>query len=305
MHRRSFLAGVSALAASISGCLGTGDVSDTGDTYELTVDIEHPRYVVVAWGPSSLSSDSSGGNKQLDEDMRRIGTIPDEIAEVVHTAIDDEYRGDTVPDGLEEYVRDTRYVIGDDVYRVELYEPDYDVVPVDIAVETTDTGFDKVKAAADEENALFESELLNLAEYTFETLTGRVWNEYRPEDAAAFKLSMTNVSDETIEVFGGAPAPFGVLHAETADMEDYERRLVWSETYVGNEHVSVDAYGLGVDALQTVTEMRADETVTETYRVAFPPGEYRVEETVDVSRSDDEDKMYPYTLVIEVSETEA
>jgi hypothetical protein len=52
--------------------------------------------------------------------------------------------------------------------------------------------------------------------------------------------------------------------------------------------------------------MGAGETLTQAYEVAFLPGEYRVDGTIDVQRTDaEEDDTHSYTVFVEVTETEA
>ena len=249
------------------------------------------------------------------DEVRELGSLPDDVADVVRAAVDDGYRDNSIPDGFEDATGDAYFYVNERVHRPELREPDYDAAPVEITAEITDAGFDEVNELPDKETLdgyrdEYEDAVRNDDEAA-EEIIDRIRDEYSPDDAATFELSLTNTSDASVEVFSGAPAPYGVLYAENPDADDDEppRRLVWSEAYAESGHVHFGPRGLGVNAIGLTTEIPTADSETETYDVAFPPGEYRVEETVDVSRSEGDGygdgETYPYTVVIEVDETEA
>jgi len=244
------------------------------------------------------------------EEVRYLDELPDDITEVVRTAVEGEYRGDSIPDGFEDATGDAHFLVDDEAHRPELLEPDYGDAPVEVAAEITDTGFDETHESVDEETfesyrEEFEDAYESDDEEAIEILTEELWDEYRPDEGAVFELTLANTSEETVHVFSGAPAPFGVLHAEDADAgtDARARRLVWTETYVENGHVNVGPHGLAVNSIGLNTEIGAGEEETETYEVGFPPGEYRVEESVSVSREQHGDgETYPYTVVVKVQE---
>lgn len=274
----------------------------TDEYVELELSREDPEdYYVEAERPSH--------EELFDvEEVRYLDELPDDIAEVVRTAVEGEYRGDTLPDGFEDSVGDAHFLVDDEAHRPELLEPDYDAAPVEVRAEVVDAGFDETHEPVDEETfesyrEEFEDAYDSDDEEAIESLTEELWDEYRPDDGAVFELTLANTSEETVHVFSGAPAPFGVLTAEKVGDEADERRgrLVWSETYVENGHVNVGPHGLAVNSIGINTDIDAGDAETETYEVGFPSGEYRVEESVDVSRQQHADgETYPYTLVIEV-----
>jgi len=244
------------------------------------------------------------------DEVRYPDELPDELAEVVCTAVEGEYRGDSLPDGFEDSTGDAYFLIDDEAHRPELLEPDYDDAPVDVRAKVVDAGIGDTEEAVGEETfEEYREEFEDAYESDDEEATERVvedlWDEYRPDDGAVFELTLANTSEETVSVFSGAPAPFGVLHAETDDGDARNRRLVWSETYVENGHVNVSPRGLAVNSIGLDTDVDAGDAETETYEVGFAPGEYRIEETVDVSREpqvDGDGEVYPYTVVLEVEE---
>ena len=244
------------------------------------------------------------------EEVRYLDELPEDVAEVVRTAVEDEYRGDTLPDGFDDLTGDAYFFVDDEAHRPEVLEPDYDTAPVKVRAEVTDSDFDETHEPVDEETFEdyrdeFEDAHESDDEQAIESLTQDLWDEYRPDDGAVFELTLANTSEKTLHVFSGAPAPFGVLTAEKVGDEDDERRgrLVWSETYVENGHVNVGPHGLGVNSIGINTDIDAGDAETETYEVGFTPGEYRVEESVEVSRQQHGDgETYPYTVVVEVRE---
>jgi len=152
------------------------------------------------------------------EEARYPEELPDDIEEVVRTAVDGEYRGDTLPDGFEDAAGDAYFLVDDEAHRPELLEPDYEGAPVDVRAEVVDTEVGETHEAVDEETfeeyrGEFEDAYESDDEDAYEDLAEDVWEEYRPEDGATFELSLVNTSDETVSVFSGAPAPFGVLYA--------------------------------------------------------------------------------------------
>ena len=183
--------------------------------------------------------------------------------------------------------------------------------PIDIEVRLVRAGFSAVHQTVDAETLgdyrdEFEDALRRDDEQAVERISAEIRDEYSPDDAARFELTLTNTADETVEVFSGAPAPFGVLYAEEGDDDAVSRRLLWSDAYAESEHVNFYPRGLVPDDIGNTTEMKAGKTLTQAYEVAFPPGEYRVDGSVDASRPDAEgNETYPYTVVIEVDETEA
>lgn len=244
------------------------------------------------------------------DEVRDIGTLSEEVAEVVRTAVEDEYRGDTLPDGFEDEVGDAYFFVDDEAHRPELLEPDYAGIPMELEVDVPDDRIGVIDEPLDEDDLeeyqdRFEDAHESDDEDEIDALIDELWDEYRPDDGARFELSVNNTSDETVTVFSGAPAPFGVLYAEDADNDDRRRRrLVWSESYVDDGHVNVGPRGLSVNAIGLNTDFEAGETEAETYEVGFPSGEYRVEESLSVSRGrrgeDEESWTYPYTVVIDV-----
>jgi len=255
------------------------------------------------------------------EEVRELGTLPKAVAEVVRAAVEGGYRSDTVPKGFEEEAGDAYFLVNGQAHRPELHEPDYDDAPVELGVEVIDDEVGKVNDPPDEDTLEEHRERFEGAyedaqeeevgsekpdEDVTKEPTDELWNVYRPDDGAIFDLSITNTSDETVVVRSGAPAPFGVLMAEEEGTEKNnrrERRLLWSETYVENRHVTVSPEGFGVNAIGVSTEFEPGKTETETYEVGFELGEYRVEETVSVSRDRRGDgETYPYTLVVEVDD---
>jgi len=250
------------------------------------------------------------------EEVREPGSLPDDVADVVRSAVDDGYRGDRIPDGFEDATGDAYFLIYDEAYRPELREPEYQDAPVKVRAEVTDAGYEEVNEIPDEEELEgyreeYENSTRNGDEETAEEIRDRLRDGYSPDDAGVFTLSLTNTSDAPVELFSGAPAPFGVLTAEKVDDEDDETRgrIVWSEAYAESQHVSFGPRGVAVNAIGLTTRLDADGTETETYEVGFPPGKYRVEEELDVSRSVGEGygdgETYPYTVVIDVNDTEA
>jgi len=294
-----FLEGTDYLAVS------TGDDPTATDEYvELELSRHDPdEYVLTA---ERLSREELF---DVDE-VRDLDALSDEAAEVVRAAVEGEYRGDTLPDGFEDEVGDAYFLADDEVYRPRVLEPDYDDVPTEVNVEVVEDEVGETYESPEEDDLegyddRFEDAYESEDDDEIEALAEELWDEYRPDDGARFELSVTNTSDETVTVFGGAPAPFGVLYAETDGDEDRPRRLVWSEAYVENGHVNVGPYGLTVNSIGLTTEFEADEAETEEYEVAFPAGEYRVEKSLSVSRGhrgdDEESWTYPYTVVIDTT----
>lgn len=122
----------------------------------------------------------------------------------------------------------------------------------------------------------------------------------------AFELAVENVSDGTVELFGGAPAPFGVLGAWSADGE---RATLWSDAYEESDHVHVDEERgeLVVNDIGLGTELKAGESLAERYEVhpewGFEAGRYRAESSLSVrwgDRDEDESGNYPFSLVLRV-----
>lgn len=280
-------------------------VTDEYVELELSQDYPDERYV---------EADLLSHEELFEVDEARYpDELPDDVEEVVRTAVDGEYRGDTLPEGFEEAVGDAYFLIDDEAHRPELLVPDYDDVPVDVRAEVVDAEIREADEAVDEETFEeyrdeFEDAHDADDEDALDDLVEEVWDDYRPDDGARFELTLENTSEESVSVFSGAPAPFGVLYAErtkTDADDDGGRRLVWSETYVEDGHVNVGPYGLMVNDIGLNTEFEPGETETESYEVGYAPGEYRVEETVSVSRGrrgvgDEESWTYPYTVVIGV-----
>jgi hypothetical protein len=186
--------------------------------------------------------------------------------------------------------------------------------PIDIAVRLVRAGFSGVHQPVDdatlgEYRDGFEDAVRRDDEQDVENISAKIRNEYSPDGAGRFELTLTNTADETVEVFSGAPAPFGVLYAEEVGDDSGSRRLLWSDAYAESDYVNFYPHGLVLEDIGLTTEIPPSESETETYDVAFPPGEYRVDGSVDVSRSDGEGygdgETYPYTVVIEVTENDA
>jgi hypothetical protein len=183
--------------------------------------------------------------------------------------------------------------------------------PLDIGVRLVRAGFSGVHQPVDAETLddyrdEFEDAHRSDDQQAVERISAEIRDEYSPDDAARFELSLTNTEDEVLEVVTGAPAPFGVLRAENVGDDSGSPRLLWSDTYADSDHVSFYPRGLVPDDIGEITEMGAGETLTQAYEVAFPPGEYRVDGTIDVQRTDaEEDDTHSYTVFVEVTETEA
>jgi len=284
------------------------DPTETAGYVEISLSEEDPDdYYLSA---ERLSHEEAFG---VDE-VRELGELSEDVADVVRRAVEDGYRGDTLPDGFDDATGDAYFLIDDEVHRPESREPEYDTAPVEVRAEVVEAVFDEVNDPVDEETLEgyrdeYEDAVRSDDDEAAESVTEELRDEYIPDGGATFTLSLANTSNAPIEVFSGAPAPFGVLTAENVDAEADEGRgrLVWSDVYAESQHVSFTPRGFGVNAIGLTTQIGAGDAETETYHVAFPPGEYRVEESVDVSRPDGEDdgETYPFTVVIEADETEA
>jgi len=314
------------------GELETGEYRTTSLTEELESFLEETDYIAVSTSENPTVTDEYVElelsrqdpddyyveaerltHEELFEvdEVRYLDELPDDVAEVVRTAVEDGYRGDTVPEEFEDATGNAYFLIEDEAYRPELNEPDYDAAPIEVRAEVTDSEYDEVNQPPDEEKLEeyrddYEEATRNDDEEAAEEIRDRVRDEYSPDDAGAFTLLLTNTSDAPVEIFSGAPAPFGVLTAEKVDAESDERTgtLVWSEAYTESQHVSFGPHGIGVNAIGLTTQLSPGDAETETYEVGFAPGEYRVEDSVEVSRQQHGDgETYPYTVVVEVEES--
>lgn len=183
--------------------------------------------------------------------------------------------------------------------------------PIDIGIRLVRAGFSGVHQPVDAETLDDYRDELEDAhrsddQQAVERISAEIRDEYSPDDAARFELSLTNTADETVEVFSGAPAPFGVLRAEPVSGDSGSPRLLWSDMYADSDHVSFYPRGLVLEDIGLTTEIPPGDSETETYDVAFPPGEYRVDGSIDVQRTDaEEDDTHSYTVFVEVTKTEA
>jgi hypothetical protein len=183
--------------------------------------------------------------------------------------------------------------------------------PIDIGIRLVQAGFSGVHQTVEDATLAdyrdeFEDAHRRDDQQAVERISAEIRDEYSPDDAARFELSLTNTADETLEIVTGAPAPFGVLRAEAVGDDSGSPRLLWSDAYTESDHVSFYRRGLVPDDIGEITEMGAGETLTQAYEVAFPPGEYHVDGSIEVPRPDaEEDDKYSYTVFVEVTETEA
>ncbi|MFP4632007.1 MAG: hypothetical protein ACLFMT_01050 [Halobacteriales archaeon] len=281
---------------------GSEDPTEVDVLVELHVTEDDPG------APYELSAEHVPLEELYDvSDVRGLDDLSAEAADVVEAAVDGEYRGDGLPDGFEDEVGDSYFLVDGEAHQPDVLEPDYDAAPVELSVEVVDGDRGDVHTPPSEEDLegfreRYEEAHESEDEEEIQALREEVWSLYRPEDAATFELSVTNTSGDSVEIFSGAPAPFGVLRAEQASGDD-RALVVWSEAYEESGHVYAGPMGLEVNSIGLNTEVEPGETLSETYEVAFPQGEYRVEETMSVSTEglvSENEHTVPYTLIIDV-----
>ena len=124
------------------------------------------------------------------------------------------------------------------------------------------------------------------------------------EDPAVITIAVQNIGDTTIEILSGAPAPFGVLAAESPAENGTP---LWSDAYEESEHVEITSEGLVVEDIGLVTTLDQDERVEEFYElrrswldvqqeIPVQSGDYRIENELAYRLEDNEEKNLQYTL---------
>ncbi|THE63852.1 hypothetical protein D8Y22_16120 [Salinadaptatus halalkaliphilus] len=88
------------------------------------------------------------------------------------------------------------------------------------------------------------------------------------DSPAAFELSATNDSDDTLELVSMGIRPFGVLElrGETDDYGESWIRL-WTDAYEDSDHIDVTPGGMGADGEELVMTFYPGETVTAEYEI--------------------------------------
>lgn len=124
------------------------------------------------------------------------------------------------------------------------------------------------------------------------------------EDPAVIKIAVQNIGDTTIELSSGAPAPFGVL---TAESPAENGTPLWSDAYEESDHVDITSEGLAVEDIGLVTTLDQDERVEEFYElrrswpdtqqeIPFQSGAYKIENELTYYLEENEEKNLQYTL---------
>lgn len=87
-----------------------------------------------------------------------------------------------------------------------------------------------------------------------------------PDSPAEIEATVTNTADEAIRVSSGAPWPFGVVWAESAD--DAAPITLWSDAYAESDYVDTDGKHVeGVDAVGLVEALDARESITRAFEI--------------------------------------
>ncbi|WP_114577517.1 hypothetical protein [Saliphagus sp. LR7] len=86
-----------------------------------------------------------------------------------------------------------------------------------------------------------------------------------PESPAALEATLTNTAEEAILVTSGAPAPFGVLRAES---DNGDAITLWSDAYEETDHVQTDGKDLETFTnVALVSEFEPEESITRTFEI--------------------------------------
>lgn len=103
------------------------------------------------------------------------------------------------------------------------------------------------------------------------------------------RFSVRNDGERPVEVFSGAPPPFGVLRARSPDHET--RGTLWTEAYEESRHVHVrNGQVNSVNSVGITTSVPAGDSAERTFRLRrrdLPPGEWVVEGNVGIEVRDD------------------
>jgi len=97
------------------------------------------------------------------------------------------------------------------------------------------------------------------------------WDVHHEEitdgDPFAIEFTLQNEGEESIEVFSGAPWPFGVIRIEKIE-ENTRSVVLWTEGYEETGYVRTEGYGVTeIDDLELGETLPAGEAVTETYEL--------------------------------------
>ncbi len=238
------------------------------------------------------------------EEARELDELDERHQEVFLEAVEGQYRGESLPEGFREAVEDVHYLVDGEAHQAQILEPDYDDVPVELEVEVEDRGQGESHQPPSEEDLeryreRFEEAHEEDDDEKIEELTDELWSLYRPSEPASFRLQLTNTGEETVQVFSGAPAPYGVLRVDDPEAPGGSR-LLWSESYRESGHVNVGPHGLAVHSIGLTTELEPGETLAETYEAAYPEGTYQVQDSITIERRRGDDVTLPYTVDIKV-----
>ncbi len=139
-------------------------------------------------------------------------------------------------------------------------------------------------------------------------------------DDRSFTLELSADSEPAV-LFGGAPAPFGLLGAYPVvdgeiDTSD-GRKILWSDSYDKSDHVHVgerdSGLEIGVNDIGITTELDPDDPKRETYelreRWGFEAGHYRLEDGLSIEQGSDREETsgfdtepYPFVVSLAVPE---
>ncbi|TKX81346.1 hypothetical protein [Halorubrum sp. SD626R] len=120
-------------------------------------------------------------------------------------------------------------------------------------------------------------------------------SEITEESPAVIELIAKNETESAIEYGTGAPAPFGALYDP-----DSPEAILWNKKYVESQHVETDGRRItGMNDIGISVRLSPEETRSETYEFAAPPGRYSIQRTGNPLTLGEE----TYELDITVSET--
>jgi len=125
------------------------------------------------------------------------------------------------------------------------------------------------------------------------------------ESGGEIQLTLENESDRPIEVMSGAPKPFGVLSFHPAG--DTEASLtLWSDTYEESQYVSTVGHRVtAIAAIGLTSTIQPGGSIDRTFTIEqtdLAPGEYVIEDNVEITLDDDSGGTFPYRVVFRVKE---
>lgn len=281
MRRRALLAALaSGAAASAAGCVRApgsrppvpdpdADAALAVTDFDVTTEKVAPDYRWLVRITGVYSTDAVGRHF-TDPVVVDVADIDDpEIRDAVERTLrDGEYRTNSIPDGLRDFVARTDLVTW----------------AANTAADATATHWSL---------GVFDADPGSSPAVQFDA---RVTDSgVSADDPAAIEFSLTNVGGETYAVFSGTVPPFSLLNAtRPSDLgsESPTDFLLWNDRYADDECVGIQDDRLVVCAIGVRTPIEPGETITREYAIdpakprtrSLGPGDWTISDTLTYHR---------------------